>query len=329
MCHGIAIASWWGMTKIPTLDLSRDDRSLAAVLEAAFSEIGFVLVTNHGVPAGEIARLYHEANSFFDQPLATKLAVGRPRPDQNRGYIGMGSETLARLAGQETPPDYKEVFTIGPIDVSDQPYYTAAAAYPAFAPNLWPSVPEGLKPAMSAYWHSISALAERVLGIGALALDLPRDFFVSLTDRHISMLRLICYPPYLSPPATGQLRAGIHTDLNMLTFVHANSDEGGLEVRARDGSWLAPKASGDAYIVNVGDILMRWTNDRWVSTPHRVANPPTGWGERRLSVPFFFQANYDTVVECLPSCAVVGQAPKYQPISVGAYRAERFARTAT
>ncbi len=252
-----------------------------------------------------------------------------PLEVENRGYIGMGSETLARLAGQETPPDYKEVFTIGPIDVSDQPYYTAAAAYPAFAPNLWPSVPEGLKPAMSAYWHSISALAERVLGIGALALDLPRDFFVSLTDRHISMLRLICYPPYLSPPATGQLRAGIHTDLNMLTFVHANSDEGGLEVRARDGSWLAPKASGDAYIVNVGDILMRWTNDRWVSTPHRVANPPTGWGERRLSVPFFFQANYDTVVECLPSCAVVGQAPKYQPISVGAYRAERFARTAT
>ena len=145
-----------------------------------------------------------------------------------------------------------------------------------------------------------------------------------MTDRQISMLRLICYPPYAQPPQDGQLRAGVHTDLNMLTFVHANSDTGGLEVRARDGSWIAPSATGDAFVVNVGDILMRWTNDYWVSTPHRVANPPDGWSERRLSIPFFFQANYDTVVDCLRQ----GETPKYPPVTVGAYRAERFAKTA-
>ena len=172
--------------------------------------------------------------------------------------------------------------------------------------------------------HGVPADVIRRLYQAANAFfDLPPDFFAAMTDRQISMLRLICYPPYAQAPADGQLRAGVHTDLNMLTFVHADSDVGGLEVRARDGNWIAPRASADSYVVNVGDILMRWTNDHWISTPHRVANPPAGWNQRRISVPFFFQANYDTVVSCLPT----GGPPKYPPVSVGAYRAERFART--
>ncbi len=313
---------------IPILDLSQADSALALPLGAAFRDIGFVALSNHGVPRFVIEGLYRAANGFFDLQPAAKRQVARPRPDQNRGYIGRGEETLARLGGRETPPDYKEIFSIGPFDLPDEPYYTAPAAYPAFAPNLWPAAPAALQPAMRAYWHAVTALARRVLGISALALGLPADYFAAITDRHISMLRLICYPPYEKVPAEGQLRAGIHTDLNMLTFVHANSDTGGLEVRARDGSWITPQASGDAYIVNVGDILMRWTNDLWVSTPHRVANPPSGWRERRLSIPFFFQANYDAVVECLPPCLASGQESKYPPVSVGAYRAERFARTA-
>ena len=101
-----------------------------------------------------------------------------------------------------------------------------------------PAEPASLRPAMEAYWHAVTALAGRLLGIAALSLGLPRDFFAARTDRHISMLRLICYPPYLREPAPGQLRAGVHTDLNMLTLVHADSDHGGLEVRARDGSWI-------------------------------------------------------------------------------------------
>jgi isopenicillin N synthase-like dioxygenase len=115
----------------------------------------------------------------------------------------------------------------------------------------------------------------------------------------------------------------------MLTLVHSNSSVGGLEVRDRRGNWVAPPSMPDAYVVNVGDILMRWTNDRWISTPHRVANPPDGWSDRRLSIPFFFQANYDALVECLPTCRAPGNAPKYAPITVGEYRTARFARTAT
>ena len=313
---------------IPVLDLSRPDEALAPELGAAFREIGFVALTRHGVATATIDALYTAANGFFDLPAAEKRKVARPRPDQNRGYIAYGEETLARLGGRETPPDYKEIFSIGPFDLPDIAYYTAPAAYPSFAPNLWPDRPATLQPAMRAYWHAVTALARRTLGIAALALGLPADYFAAITDRHISMLRLLCYPPYDKPPQDGQLRAGVHTDLNMLTFVHANSDTGGLEVRARDGSWLAPPATPDLFVVNVGDILMRWTNDLWVSTPHRVANPPAGWTERRISVPFFFQANYDTIVECLPPCLPAGATPKYPAVSVGTYRAERFARTA-
>lgn len=309
---------------IPVLDLRQDDRRLAAELNAAFRDIGFVSIVNHGVPAPTICALYEAAGAFFDLPREVKCRVARPRRDQNRGYIAYGEETLARLAGHQTPPDYKEIFSIGPFDLPDDPYYSASEAYPSFAPNLWPAEPAKLEPAMRAYWHAITALARRVLSISAMALGLPADYFGAMTDRQISMLRLICYPPYEHAPEQGQLRAGVHTDLNMLTFVHANTDTGGLEVRARDGSWVAPSAAGDAFVVNVGDILMRWTNDHWVSTPHRVANPPSGWGERRISIPFFFQANYDTVVRSLRS----DEAAKYPPVSVGAYRAERFARTA-
>jgi isopenicillin N synthase-like dioxygenase len=309
---------------IPILDLSQDDRALAPALDAAFRDIGFASVVNHGVSATTIADLYVAANAFFELPPEAKQKVKRPRPDQNRGYIGYGEETLARLGGRQTPPDHKEIFSIGPFDLPDDTYYTRPAAYPSFAPNLWPSRLPELQPAMRDYWQAITALAQRVLSISARALGLPPDYFAAMTDRQISMLRLICYPPYAQRPQDGQLRAGVHTDLNMLTFVHADSDTGGLEVRARDGAWIAPSATGDAFVVNVGDILMRWTNDYWVSTPHRVANPPDGWSARRISVPFFFQANYDTVVDCLRQ----GETPKYPPVTVGAYRAERFAKTA-
>ncbi|MBV8393486.1 MAG: 2-oxoglutarate and iron-dependent oxygenase domain-containing protein, partial [Alphaproteobacteria bacterium] len=185
-----------GVPMIPVLDLAQDDDALAPVLDAAFRDIGFASVVNHGVSAEIIGSLYDAANAFFDLPAEAKRLVARPRPDQNRGYIGPGEETLARLGGRQTPPDYKEIFSIGPFDLPDDAYYTGPAAYPSFAPNLWPSNPSALQPAMRAYWHAITVLAQRMLGISARALGLPGDYFAAMTDRQISMLRLICYPPY-------------------------------------------------------------------------------------------------------------------------------------
>src|SRR5436309_11024556 len=118
-----------GVPMIPTLNLSRTDEALAPELGAAFRDISFVALARHGVPSATIGALYRAANAFFDLPLDVKRRVARPRPDQNRGYIGYGEETLARLGGTQTPPDYKEIFSIGPFDLPDDPYYTSLAAY--------------------------------------------------------------------------------------------------------------------------------------------------------------------------------------------------------
>src|SRR5215510_12470558 len=142
-------------------------------VSSACEEIGFFAVTGHGVPGAVIADLVAQSYAFFDLPLAEKLAVRRPRPEQNRGYIAPGEERLARLRGDETPPDLKELYTIGPFDLPETPYFTGPAAYPSFAPNLWPARPAGLRPALRAYWHAIQGLIDTLGLVFARALELP------------------------------------------------------------------------------------------------------------------------------------------------------------
>jgi isopenicillin N synthase-like dioxygenase len=138
------------------------------------------------------------------------------------------------------------------------------------------------------------------------------------------------YPATSDPPLPGQLRAGEHTDLGMMTLLHSDNAIGGLQVKRRDGRWVDAPVVPKAFVVNLGDMMMRWTNDRWVSTPHRVVNPPEDAGAtgRRLSVGMFFIPNYDTEIACIETCHTPDAAPRYAPISVADYRTARFARTA-
>jgi isopenicillin N synthase-like dioxygenase len=131
---------------------------IARQVAAACEGIGFFAVTGHGVPRPVIADLIAQSYAFFDLPLTEKFAVRRPRPEQNRGYIPRGDERLARLRGNETPPDLKELYTIGPFDLPQTPYFTGPAAYPSFAPNLWPARPAGLRSALEAYWRNSTGL---------------------------------------------------------------------------------------------------------------------------------------------------------------------------
>ena len=301
----------------------------AAVVERigeACETIGFFAVTGHGVPRAAIDGLISASYEFFDLPLDEKLVVKRPRPEQNRGFIPAGDERLARLRGNETPADLKEMFAIGPYDLPDEPYFTGPAAYPSFAANLWPARPASLRPALEAYWRGVEGLAQNLCRIFALALDLPAEFFADKTDKHISQLRLMHYPPPAAPPLPGQLRAGAHSDLGMMTLIYSDNHIGGLEVMNRTGEWVAAPPSVDAFTVNLGDLMMRWTNDRWRSTLHRVVNPDDGeaWRSRRLSLGMFFIPNYDAEIAPLPGTG----AGRYAPITTAAYRTERFARTA-
>jgi isopenicillin N synthase-like dioxygenase len=302
----------------------------ARQIDAACTTIGFFAVTGHGVSDQVIADLYTASYAFFDLPAEQKLHVRRPRPEQNRGYIPPGDETLARLAGRETPPDRKELFAVGPFDLPDEPYFTGPAAYPNLAPNLWPDRPATLRPAMQAYWRALERLARALCAGYATALGVPRDYFAASIDRHASQLRLMHYPAPSEPPLPGQLRAGEHTDLGMMTLLYSDNAVGGLQVKRRDGRWVDAPVTPGSFVVNLGDMMMRWTNDRWVSTPHRVVNPPPGAEalSRRLSVGMFFIPNYDAKIACIETCRVSGEPPRYAPISVAAYRTARFARTA-
>jgi len=303
-------------------------REIVRQVARACEEIGFFAVTGHRVPRAVIAELAAQSYAFFDLPLSEKLAVRRPRPEQNRGYIAPGEERLARLRGEETPPDLKELYTIGPFDLPETPYFTGPAAYPSFAPNLWPVRPAGLKPALQAYWHALDRLARILCPIFAQALGLAPDFFDDKIDRHISQLRIMHYPPPQAAPLPGQLRAGAHSDLGMMTLLYSDNDIGGLEVMTRAGRWVRVPVVDDAFTVNLGDLMMRWTNDRWRSTLHRVVNPPQAANDcsRRLSIGMFFIPNYDAIVT---PAAGVGEAAKYPPITVADYRTSRFASTAS
>jgi isopenicillin N synthase-like dioxygenase len=319
------------MPEIPAIDLTpfHDGgagarKRVAADVAHACETLGFLVVSGHGVPTADSDGLYNAGLEFFDRPLAEKMTVRRPRDDQNRGYIPYGEETLAKMHGGVTPPDYKEVFAIGPDQVPNEPYYTCARAYPDFAPNLWPDGSPGLKPAMLAYYGGMLNLARMLGHAYALALNMPEDFFVERMSGHSCQLRLLHYPAPNGELAPDQLRCGVHTDLGLTTILRNEAAPGGLEVRTRGGEWIAAPAIPNTFVVNIGDLMMRWTNDRWRSTPHRVAVPPAEARarSRRLSIGFFVVPNYDAEVACIDTAGV---DVKYPPITVRDYRVDRFA----
>jgi len=321
--------------RIPIIDLapfikgnSGARAQVAIELGSAAETLGFAVVAGHGIDPIVGTALRNSALEFFDLPLEEKMAIRRPKNDQNRGYIPYGEETLVRMAGGDSPPDYKEVFAIGPDDVPNESYFTGPGSYPSFAPNLWPAAPGNLRSRMLTYWKSMETLMRIIAEALAISLSLPGDTFDDVLDQtHTSQLRLLHYPAVTGCPETGQLRAGAHTDVGMMTILRNDPVPGGLQIKMRDGDWIDAPAVDDSFILNIGDLLMRWSNDRLVSTAHRVVLPPFDSGEdsRRLSIGFFVGPRYNAMVECLPTCCNPDDVPRYAPISVHDYRTNRFA----
>ena len=319
---------------IPIVDLSRFETTeidqAAHELDQICREIGFLIITNHGVSNSIQDTLYFASREFFERPLVEKMRVRRPKDDQNRGYIPYGEETLARMHGGNTPPDYKEVFAIGPFDRPNDDYHSQSKSYPNFAPNLWPEIPSGLELAMKTYFSAMEVLSKRMAGFFALALGLPHNWFNEKLDKHASQLRLLNYPAPDRELSSGQLRCGAHTDLGMMTILRNEKAAGGLQIRPRDSDWIDAPALDDALVVNIGDLLMRWTNDRWVSTPHRVAVPAIEDRDisSRLSIGYFTRPNYDTPISCIETCTSAAYPIKYETTTVKVYNDERFSRGA-
>jgi isopenicillin N synthase-like dioxygenase len=320
-------------TMVPVIDIASFAGGSAAGKAAAAdavgracTEIGFFTVVGHGVPESLITRMEDVSRRFFDLPLADKVAVGRPRPEQSRGYVGVGGEHLAYSLDRVGTTDLKEFFAIGPVDVPDDAYYRRPEAYPSFAPNVWPVRPPEFREVWTAYYRAMEKLAATVMRIFALALGLSEDHFQPFTDRHISGLRVLNYPEQTSPPPPGQLRAGPHTDYGAVTILKSENVPGGLQVLDRRSEWVDVTTEPNSFVLNIGDLMMRWTNDRFVSTLHRVVNPPDDVAarSRRQSIVFFHQPNYDAVIECLPGCCEPDNPPRYEAVTSGEHRLRKF-----
>jgi isopenicillin N synthase-like dioxygenase len=324
------------MEAVPVLDISPyrsgdtvARRALAREVDHTCREIGFMVIAGHGIDPGLIAEVEEVSRAFFDLPLEEKMRIVRPAPDVTRGYQPFKAEVLARSRGVDAAGDLNESLMIGPVDVLDTPYYASAAAGKHFAANLWPERPAGLRSAYERCYRVMDALGIDLMRLFALALGLPEHHFDTSVDRSISRLRVRNYPAPKFPPEPGQLRAGAHSDYGSLTILKTEDRPGGLQVLGKDGDWLDVPHLPGCFIVNIGDMLARWTNDRWVSTLHRVVNPPfeRAAESRRQSVVFFQNPNYDAVVACLPGCADAANPPKYPVTTSGGHLREKFVAT--
>ena len=316
---------------VPVIDIApfregdaAQKQAVAAAVDRACRDIGFLVISGHGVDPALMERTRAVSRAFFDLPLAEKQRVARPAPHITRGYIGLHDESLARSRDPGAyGSDLNESLMIGPVD--PPPPAVAAAGGAHFAPNLWPEQPAELQAVWTDYYRAMGELAATVMRLFAVALKLPEHHFDASIGHHISRLRVRNYPAQDVPPAPGQIRAGAHSDYGSLTLLATEDKPGGLQVCNAQGDWRDVPIVPGSFIVNIGDLMARWTNDTWVSTLHRVVNPPAdaGAAARRLSLVFFHNPNHDARIESL----VPGEPAKYPPTTSGDHLRRLFTAT--
>ncbi len=311
---------------VPVVDISADPAKVGAELDEICRAVGFFQVTGHGIGDAVAGPAWAMATRFFDLPLADKLSVARPTADYPYGYIPLAGEALSQsMAATAGPPDLKEVFNMGPPGRPGRAFADPGEAW-SYSPNLWPDALPGLRPAWTAYYDAMRALGNRLMSLLARGLGLPPGFFAGKTGHGPNALRAINYPVPASQQHAGQPRAGPHTDYGTLTILRQDA-VGGLEVLAAGDTWVGVEPVPGAFVVNLGDLMARWTNDRWRSTVHRVADPAGGGQARRQSMPYFQNANWSAPISCLPTCLAAGERPRYEPVLAGPHLMGKFRRS--
>ena len=298
-------------SEVPVIDiaplLARDAagmRRIAAEMRAAAELIGFFYIANHGVDPALLARTLEASRQFFALPAAERLKLTVNQ--WHRGFVPAGQTVL--VAGLK--PDLKESFNFSIELAPDDP--DIVAGRPLAGPNQWPDLP-GWRATVQAYYDAIVGLGNHVLRGLALALELGETHFTDLFQRHIARARLLHYPPQDGPLAGDQFGAARHADYGCITILWQDP-LGGLEVQNRAGDWIAAPFVPGTFVVNLGDLMQRWTNDRFVSAKHRVINRS---GRERYSIPVFYDPAFDTVIECLPTCQGPGNPARYPATTCG------------
>ncbi|WP_020631220.1 isopenicillin N synthase family dioxygenase [Amycolatopsis alba] len=302
------------MTLVPTVDLSTwadgDRAKLAHAVDEALKRVGFLQVIGHGIPRATIDDMREATAAFFALPVEEKLRCAPADRASDRGYAAEGTEGLAYSLGETTPPDLSESFVIGAEEIDGED------PYGFFAPNIWPGLPESLKPALTEYEAEAHRVARVLLEIFEKALGLPDGHLGAYTRHPTRTLRVNHFERRAGAPEPlpGQMRLGAHTDYGIVTVLYADPVPG-LQIHGPDGTWHDVIPDEGALVVNLGDLTAQWTNDRWRSTLHRVVPGSS----RRRSVAFFFDGDHDARFECLPTCHSPGNPPKYPPVLGGAH----------
>ena len=293
---------------IPVIDMdpfingSEEDKSaVAAKIHEAATTVGFIYLKNFGISVDTQEMAFAIAKAYFKSEHKASVPFNE---EINHGYGKMGGERL----DASKPADLKETFT--GRDVSRVPS----------GPEYWPSLE--FEAFMRTFYGQMRGVASNVKRAFALSLGLAEEYFEPKHTGLIQTLRLVHYPP-VENPEEGQLGAGAHTDYGTLTVLFQDSS-GGLQVQNLDGEWVdAPPISG-TVVINTGDLVARWSNDRFKSTPHRVVPRPAAMKNGRLSIAFFSDPDPDVLIEAIPSCVSEDNPAKYPPITAGEYIAERI-----
>jgi len=296
---------------LPIIDFAgASDETLARQLDQAFTDIGFCYFKGIGVSQAVVDGVFEASRRFHAMPRAAKDAIAMNK--FHRGYMAPKTSIIQTSSvAKVTKPNDSESFMLMHEVAETDPRY----GRPLDGPNLWPDL-AGFRDAVEAYEAAMHAFCLRLLSPLAVALGLPREWFAPHFRQPTTFLRLLHYPPHAVDAPEDAFGSAPHTDYGFITIL-VQDNQGGLEVRRKDGTWLAAPPIEGTWVVNVADMLARWTNGRWQSTPHRVKNLSGG---DRYSCPYFFDMSMDSIVEVLPTCGTA----QHPAVRYGDYLMERL-----
>ena len=321
------------MKEIPSIDLnfgsgpSVEKSEAVKGIRAACSGNGFFSIVNHGLSEKVLNSCWQDALDFFNLPEGEKLKTAVPYAGYPYGFVPMEQETLAHSRGEKAAPDLKESFSVGPGNKPSAELSDDEAKF-VFSENRWPLKPAGFQENWENAYQALTECASRLMELFALALDLPESWFEPYFQRPISAMRANHYPVAEHPHQPGQFRASAHSDYGSLTLLLQDRGGSGLEILNRQQQWIPINCTNPEIVVNIGDLMERWTNGLWVSSLHRVILPESR-EERikpRMSLVFFQQPDWDARIECLPSCLGTNGA-QYKTVTSGRYLMERYRST--
>jgi isopenicillin N synthase-like dioxygenase len=309
---------------LDVIDLTAPIDDQARSMAKACEEVGFFCIPLASIDRSIADAAWSDAAEFFALADTEKRRIEFPEPGYPYGFSPFGFESLAKSTGAESPPaDLKESLSVGPDCAANTTPTSSDDAW-IRSTSLWPEHPPRLRESWTAYYQALAAVSEHMMSVMAIALDLPADFFGPLIDRPITSMRALNYPAIATDAIEpGVLRAGAHSDYGTLTILRTDHVPG-LQIESPDGSWIDIAPDPNSFVVNLGDSIAQWTNDRWRSTVHRVtAIDPSA----RQSMAFFHMANWDATIECLPTCVAQGGAPKHEPVKAGPWLMRKFQST--